>query len=270
MSTVKERVERFELNAKKALGQNFILDTNLLTKMAKMALVGTHPNIVIEIGPGPGGLTQALLEQGAHVIAVEKDERCTTVLQELLDMYPDSFQLINADALQVKEETLGEPTRVIVANLPYNISTVLLTKWLAQINQFEALTLMFQKEVADRLTAQPNSKTYGRLSVLTQWLCQVDELMVLPPAVFTPRPKIMSSLVRLTPRQQIESADFNVMERVLAVAFNQRRKMLRSALKPLGDVERLCLLAGIDSTKRAENLTVQEYVRLAQVVAKEE
>jgi len=269
MSTVKERVERFELNAKKTLGQNFILDTNLLTKMAKMALVGTHPKTVIEIGPGPGGLTQALLEQGVFLTAVEKDERCMAVLQELKELYPDTFQLLNADALMVLEEELGPAPRVIVANLPYNISTVLLTKWLAKINQFEALTLMFQKEVADRLMAKPNSKVYGRLSVLTQWLCQVDELMVLPPAVFTPRPKIMSSLVRLMPRQNPIPVDFETMERVLAVAFNQRRKMLRSALKPLGDADVLCAKAEIDGTKRAENLTVADYCRLAQVVFQE-
>ncbi len=270
MSSVKERVERFELNAKKALGQNFILDTNLLTKMAKMALAGTHPQTVIEVGPGPGGLTQALLEQGAFVIAIEKDERCVAVLQELSDLYPQTFRLMNTDALTVREEELGQAPRVIVANLPYNISTVLLVKWLENIGSFEALTLMFQKEVADRLMAQPDSKTYGRLSVLTQWLCQVDELMVLPPSVFTPRPKIMSSLVRLTPRADRIRVSFRAMERVLAVAFNQRRKMLRSALKPLGDVERLCALADIDVTKRAENLTVQEYCRLAQVLEKEE
>lgn len=269
MSTVKERVERFELNAKKTLGQNFILDTNLLTKMAKMALVGTHPKTVIEIGPGPGGLTQALLEQNVSLTAVEKDERCMAVLQELKELYPDTFQLLNADALTVSEEALGPAPRVIVANLPYNISTVLLVKWLAKINEFEALTLMFQKEVADRLMAKPDSKIYGRLSVLTQWLCQVDELMVLPPAVFTPRPKIMSSLVRLTPRENPMPADFETMERVLAVAFNQRRKMVRSALKPLGDAEVLCAKAGIDGTKRAENLTVVDYCRLAQVVFQE-
>lgn len=270
MSTVKERVEKFELNAKKALGQNFILDTNLLTKMAKMALVGTNPATVIEVGPGPGGLTQALLEQGARLTAVEKDDRCMAVLQELIESYPKTFRLINADALMIDEADLGPAPRVIVANLPYNISTVLLVKWLSKINQFEALTLMFQKEVADRLIAQPDSKSYGRLSVLTQWLCHVDELMVLPPAVFTPRPKIMSSLVRLTPKKEILPADFAVMERVLAVAFNQRRKMIRSSLKPLGDVERLCARAGIEPTKRAENLTVVEYCRLACAVADEE
>lgn len=269
MSTVKERVERFELNAKKTLGQNFILDTNLLTKMAKMALVGTHPKTVIEIGPGPGGLTQALLEQGVTLTAIEKDARCIAVLQELKELYPDRFHLLNADALTIHEAELGEAPRVIVANLPYNISTLLLAKWLSEINAFEALTLMFQKEVADRLMAKPDSKTYGRLSVLTQWLCVVDELMVLPPAVFTPRPKIMSSLVRLTPRQNPIPADFKTMERVLAAVFNQRRKMLRSSLKPLGCPELLCDKAGIDGTKRAENLTVADYCRLAQVVFQE-
>ena len=269
MSTVKERVERFELNAKKTLGQNFILDTNLLNKIAKMALMGLHPKTVIEIGPGPGGLTQALLEQGVSLIAVEKDERCLAVLQELKELYPNTFQLLNADALAVSEEELGEAPRVIVANLPYNISTILLIKWLEKINQFDSLTLMFQKEVADRLMAKPNSKVYGRLSVLTQWLCQVDELMVLPPAVFTPRPKIMSSLVRLTPRKKTILADFKTMERVLAIAFNQRRKMLHSSLKPLGNVDLICEKACIDSTLRAENLTVEAYCRLAQVVFQE-
>ncbi len=267
MSTVKERVQKYELNARKALGQNFILDTNLLTKIAKMALVGKMPDTVIEVGPGPGGLTQALLEQNIPLlVAIEKDERCMDVLAEVKALYPTQLRLLNKDALTVHEEKLGHGTKIIVANLPYNIATVLLLKWLPKMKQFQSMTLMFQKEVADRLVAHPGTKAYGRLSVLTQGICDVEELMVLPPAVFTPQPKVMSSLVRLTPKQNPMPVDFADMERVLAVAFNQRRKMLRSALKPLGDVEKLCLSADINSQLRAENLTVDDFVRLVQAV----
>lgn len=271
MYVLKDVLQKYDLQAKKSLGQNFILDGNLLHKIARTALVGLSPSVVLEVGPGPGGLTQALLEEGVpRLVAVEKDRRCVAALAELKADYPQQLQVLNEDALLFDEQTLG-PDICVVANLPYNVSTVLLVKWLKQIKQFSRLTLMFQKEVAERLTARENNAAYGRLSVLTGWLADVSIEMILPPAVFTPSPKVTSALVRVTPKAApLADVSFQTMERVTAAAFGQRRKMLRSSLKSLGDPEALCAAAGVPVTYRAENVPVDGFCKMAAFLEKME
>jgi 16S rRNA (adenine1518-N6/adenine1519-N6)-dimethyltransferase len=255
------------LAADKRLGQHFLLDLNLTTKIARAAgdLTGVS---VIEIGPGPGGLTRGLLASGAaRVIAVERDPRCVAALQPLALAAGGRLTVIQADALSIDITTLGAAPRVIVANLPYNVATPLLLGWLRQIGAFESLTLMFQREVASRLAAAPRSKDYGRLSVMTQWLTDASLLFDIPAAAFTPPPKVVSSVVRFTPKALgPDEPDFALMERVVAAAFGQRRKMLRAGLRgfspdPIGLLEAV----GIDPTARAEELNVDDFRRLARV-----
>lgn len=259
-----EVIRRHGLNAVKALGQNFLLDLNLTGKIARSA-GDLSQGTTIEIGPGPGGLTRALLLAGAtRVIAVERDSRALPVLAEITEASGGKLEVIEGDALEIDAETLGTAPRRIVANLPYNVATPLLFAWLAKIRDFESLTLMFQKEVAERITASPNSKAYGRLAVMTQWVGEARRLFDIPPQAFVPPPKVISSVVRITPRPQPQGeADARVMERVVATAFNQRRKMLRQAIKPLGDAEAILAKAGIDPTRRAETLSVPEFAALA-------
>jgi 16S rRNA (adenine1518-N6/adenine1519-N6)-dimethyltransferase len=259
------------LAAKKTLGQHFLLDLNLTGRIARAAgdlSLGT----TIEIGPGPGGLTRALLAAGAaQVIGVERDPRAIAIQDEIALAYPGRLQVLAADALEVDVGGLGQPPRRVVANLPYNISTVLLLRWLRQIGQFDSLTLMFQKEVVDRLNAQPGSKEYGRLSVITQWLCSVKPLFTLPREAFTPPPKVASTVVRLTPRPlPLAVARMTTLERVTAAAFGQRRKMLRSSLKALGDAEALLGQAGITGTRRAEEISVEGFCALARALDRAE
>ena len=263
MYVLKEILDRYELRAKKSLGQNFILDTHLLRKIARLALAGLQPSVVLEVGPGPGGLTQALLETGVpRLIAIEKDDCCAAALKELQQDYP-ALKVIHDDALVFDETTLEQPI-CVVANLPYNVSTVLLVKWLKEIHLFSRLTLMFQKEVADRLAAKPGDDAYGRLSVLTGWLCDVSVEMILPPSVFTPSPKVTSALVRVTPKKNpYPGVAFDMIEKITAAAFGQRRKMLRSSLKSLGDPIALCTAAGIEPTLRAEDVPVDAYCKMA-------
>lgn len=265
-------MERFDLMPKKALGQNFLLDGNITAKVARAAggLEGCH---AIEIGPGPGGLTRALLQAGAaQVVAVEKDARCMAVLAELAAVAEGRLQVIEADALTVDVTELAPAPRKIVANLPYNVATPLLIGWLEQIaarrDALASMTLMFQKEVADRILAAPGSKAYGRLSVMAQWQCHVAHRFDLPPQVFTPPPKVTSSVIHLTPLEQpVVDVPWRVMEKVVEKAFGQRRKMLRSALKGLTeDVEAWLAKAGINPTERAERLTVEEFGRLAKML----
>jgi 16S rRNA (adenine1518-N6/adenine1519-N6)-dimethyltransferase len=202
------------------------------------------------------------------VIAIERDRRCLPVLAEIAEAADGRLQVIEGDALEIDAASLGEAPRRIVANLPYNIATPLLFAWLARLPAFESLTLMFQKEVAERITARPNTKAYGRLAVMTQWVGEAKRLFDIPPAAFTPPPKVTSSVVRITPRAGRQGdADPAVFERVVAVAFNQRRKMLRQALKPLGHAEALLGRAGIDATRRAETLDVTEFAALARAVS---
>ena len=268
MYDLKQIIQKYELNAKKSLGQNFILDENLLAKIAKLSLAGVKHNQVLEVGPGPGGLTKALLEQGDFPItAIEKDDRCAKALAELSSEFPNRLTVLNEDALTFDESSLGKDI-CVVANLPYNVSTVLLVKWLQKIDLFSGLTLMFQKEVADRLTAKENDEAYGRLSVLTGWLTDVSMLMILPPSVFTPAPKVTSALVRLTPKKERQTGfSFDTMSKLTQAAFSQRRKMLRSSLKTLGlssdEIEQICVVAGIESNLRAEQVSVDAFCKMA-------
>ncbi len=271
MYILKDILQKYDLHAKKSLGQNFILDRNLLHKIARLALVGLSSPVVLEVGPGPGGLTQALLEEGvSRLIAIEKDDRCAQALQELQADFPQQLQILNEDALLFDESQLGTEV-CVVANLPYNVSTVLLVKWLKDMKRFSRLTLMFQKEVAERLVARENDEAYGRLSVLTGWLADVSIEMILPPTVFTPSPKVTSALVRVTPKEtSFKNISFKMMERITAAAFGQRRKMLRSSLKSIGDPEVLCTVAGVPSTDRAENVPVEGFCKMAAFLEEQE
>lgn len=259
---LREVIARHGLAPRKLLGQHFLLDLNLTAKIARAAgeLRGA---CVLEVGPGPGGLTRALLDAGAaEVIAVEKDARAIAALAELETAYPGRLRLVEADAL-----LYDEPEGVtVVANLPYNVSTALLVKWLARIRRFRSLTLMFQKEVADRIAASPGGKDYGRLSVMTQWLCEARALFDVPPRAFWPPPKVTSTVVRLDPRPAPVPAPFAAMERVVGAAFGQRRKMLRQSLKGLGG-EALLARAGVSPTARAEQLGIAEFAALARELA---
>ncbi len=261
---LREVIAAHGLSARKSLGQHFLLDLNLTGRIARAAgdlSLGT----TIEIGPGPGGLTRALLQAGAGtVVAIERDARAVAVLADIAAAYPGRLAVIEGDALSVDAAALGAPPRRVVANLPYNISTALLLVWLRQANAFDSLTLMFQKEVVDRLAAPPGAADYGRLSVITQWLCEVRPLFNIPRTAFTPPPKVVSTLVRLTPRPApLAPARRETLERVTQAAFGQRRKMLRSSLKSLGDAEALLNVAGIEPTLRAEQVSVEGFCALA-------
>lgn len=269
---LRDVIENYELAAKKSLGQNFLLDLNLTSKIARQAgdLTGHD---VLEIGPGPGGLTRGLLAEGARkVLAVEKDSRCIAALEEVKAAYPGRLEVINADALDLDVSAhLSGPVRV-VANLPYNVGTELLVRWLTPKVWppfWDSLTLMFQKEVAERITAKPGGKSWGRLGVLAQWRCETQIVMTLPPEAFSPPPKIHSAVVHLKQREKpLYPADAKVLNRVVAQAFNQRRKMLRSALKALlPDVESHLVAAGLKPTDRAEQVSVEGFCALARQVA---
>ncbi len=256
-------IARHVLRARNSLGQNFLLDLNLTARIARAA--GAGPDMTaLEIGPGPGGLTRALLDRGAAVIAVETDVRCLAALEEVGAAHPGRLTLIHADALAVDLPALAPPPRRIVANLPYNVATPLLLRWLGETGAYESLTLMFQKEVADRLAAGPGGKAYGRLSVLVQWLCEVRREFNVDRAAFTPPPRIMSSVVTLTPRPRpLAPARRGALEKVTQAAFGQRRKMLRASLRPLGlDPDAL----GIVPTLRAEDLPVEDFCALARAL----
>ncbi len=265
---LREVVDGFGLLAKRSLGQNFLLDMNLTAKIARAAGDLTGKN-VIEIGPGPGGLTRALLEAGAaSVHAIERDDRCVAALQELVTAAEGRLVLHADDALKVDYAALCPAPRAIVANLPYNIGTVLLIGWLKNLTLFDSMTLMFQKEVAERIAARVDTSAYGRLSVMAQWLCQVEKKFDIPRQAFTPPPKITSTVIRLRPRtDRSESVAFDVMERLVAAAFGQRRKMLRQSLKTLEvDSNRIFELSGVDPTARAEQIDVAGFLRMAQAL----
>ena len=265
-------IARHQLRAVKALGQHFLLDLNLTGRIARAAGelgVGS----TVEVGAGPGGLTRALLAEGAaKVIAVEKDRRCLGALRDLAAAFPGRLEVIEADALDAGVTDLGQPPRRIVANLPYNVSTVLLVAWMKCLSRepgcLESLTLMFQKEVAQRIAAAPGGRVYGRLSVLVQWLCDVHRLFDVPPRAFTPPPKITSTVVRLLPRATpLAPASIRHLERVTAAAFGQRRKMLRQSLRSLGaDTAALIAAAAVPESARAETLAVTDFCALARAL----
>ena len=270
---LRQVIEDYGLAARKSLGQNFLLDLNLTAKIARQAgdLSGCD---VLEIGPGPGGLTRGLLSEGARrVLAIEKDSRCIPALSEIAEAYPGRLQIIEGDALEVNPlEHLTPPIRV-AANLPYNIGTELLVRWLtppAWPPFWDSLTLMFQREVAQRIVATPGSKAYGRLALLAQWRTDAKIVINLPPEAFSPPPKVSSAVVHLTalPAPRFP-ADAAVLSRTVAAAFNQRRKMLRSALKGVApDIEDRLRAAGLKPTERAEQVPLEGFCALARELAK--
>ena len=262
-------IDTHGLAPKKSLGQNFLFDLNLTGRIARQALP-LDDATVVEVGPGPGGLTRALLAEGAkHVIAIEKDPRCIAALEEIAAHYPGRLTILAADALSIDLATLAAGGRVkIVANLPYNVGTQLLLNWLtpsAWPPAWDSLTLMFQKEVAERIVAAPGTDHFGRLSVLTGWRARANILFDVSPSAFTPPPKVTSSVVQLVPRASPEPAELAKLEKITAAAFGQRRKMLRQSLKALGG-EALLQSVGIDPQRRAETLSVEEFVKLANAI----
>lgn len=268
---LREVIADHGLSAKKALGQNFLLDLNLTAKIARQAGDLSQCD-VLEIGPGPGGLTRALLYEGArHVLAIEKDPRCVPVLADISAHYPGRLTVMNEDALKVNVAAHLTPPIRVVANLPYNVGTELLIRWLtpsAWPPFWDSLTLMFQKEVAARITAAPGSKSYGRLSILTQWRAKAQIVMELPPQAFTPAPKVSSAVVHIEKRDEmLFPANERTLTHLVATAFGQRRKMLRACLKPLSaDIEAILRNAGIKPTERAENLSIEEFCALARAL----
>ncbi|MBB5046464.1 16S rRNA (adenine1518-N6/adenine1519-N6)-dimethyltransferase [Rhodopseudomonas rhenobacensis] len=265
---LRDVIKRHDLSARKSLGQNFLLDLNLLTRIARAA-GPLDAATVIEIGPGPGGLTRALLALGAaKVIAIERDERALGALQEIAAHYPGRLEVICADAMTIDPRPLLNGARAkIVANLPYNIATSLLIGWLSiepWPPWYDTMVLMFQREVAERIVAAEDDEAYGRLAVLANWRAETKLLFDISPAAFVPQPKVTSSVVRLVPREQPEPCDRKILEQVAAAAFGQRRKMLRQSLKPLGtDPARLAAAAGVDPTRRAETIPVSGFVAMA-------
>ncbi|KGK79112.1 16S rRNA methyltransferase [Thalassobacter stenotrophicus] len=260
------------LSARKSLGQNFLLDLNLTARIARVAgdLSGSD---ILEVGPGPGGLTRGLLAEGARrVLAVEKDPRCLPALAEISAAYPGQLEVIEGDALDVDALAHLTPPIRIAANLPYNVGTELLVRWLTPKEWppvWSSMTLMFQKEVAERIVAAPGSKAYGRLALLAQWRADAHIALHLPPEAFTPPPKVSSAVVHLTalPKARFE-ADAAVLNRVVAAGFNQRRKMLRSALKGIApDIEDRLIAAGLKPTDRAEQVPLEGFCALARAVA---
>ncbi len=270
---LRDVIARFDLAPKKSLGQNFLLDLNLTARIARTAgrLAGA---IVVEVGPGPGGLTRALLAEGAaHVIAIERDDRCVAALAEVAAHYPGRLTVVPGDALETDMARLvpaGART-LVVANLPYNVATPLLVGWLRTEPWppwFESLTLMFQREVAERIVAGPGDDAYGRLGVLAGWRATSEIVFDIAPQAFTPPPKVTSSVVHLVPRAKPLACDPNMLERVVAAAFGQRRKMLRQSLRSLGlDTPALLAAAGIEPTRRAEEIDVAGFVALANVAS---
>lgn len=262
---LREVIAAHGLSASKALGQNFLFDEQLLARIA--AIPGDlQGRAVLEIGPGPGGLTRALLRAGARVTAIERDARCIPALAELSDAFPGQLRVVEEDALAIDHAALmGEPFAV-VANLPYNIGTLLFTRWLGGEEwppQWTSLTLMFQQEVARRICAAPNSSEYGRLAVLAQWRAQAKLAMKVHRSAFTPPPKVMSAIVHVTPGHAPNGVRAATLEKLTEAAFGQRRKMLRQSLKSLPGALNALAACGIDETRRAETLSVEEFVGLA-------
>lgn len=271
---LRDIIRDHDLRASKVLGQNFILDLNLTRRIARTAAQsGSSPlNRVIEIGPGPGGLTRALLMEGAeHVTVIEADERFRPALEDISQAYPDKLSVVMGDALKIDPNEIIKDGYKIVANLPYNIATPLLIKWLSQSPiRWDSLTLMFQKEVAQRICAQPGEDAYGRLAVMSNWLAETSIEFDVPANVFVPPPKVTSAIVSFIPREQpLAGADLSTLEKVTAAAFGQRRKMLRASLKQITpETETILVACNIDPTRRAETLTIEEFCALARALKK--
>jgi 16S rRNA (adenine1518-N6/adenine1519-N6)-dimethyltransferase len=268
---IRDVIQRHGLSASKALGQNFLLDEQLLARIAAVPgdLSGQR---VLEVGPGPGGLTRALLRAGAQVTAIEMDRRCLPALAELSEAFPGQLTVIEGDALKLDHGTLmqGEPFHVL-SNLPYNVGTALFVRWMggeAWPPQWRSLTLMFQREVADRIVAEAGEDAYGRLAVLAQWRAEARLAMKVHRSAFTPPPKVMSAIIHVTPATAPEGVSARMLERLTEAAFGQRRKMLRQSLKGVpGALEALAAL-GIEETRRAETVSVAEFVAVAHALSR--
>ncbi|QNQ11248.1 16S rRNA (adenine(1518)-N(6)/adenine(1519)-N(6))-dimethyltransferase RsmA [Sphingomonas alpina] len=265
---LREVIARHGLTASKALGQNFLLDGQLLSRIARVP--GDLKDAeVFEVGPGPGGLTRALLQAGARVTAVERDRRCIPALAELGDAFPGKLRVIEEDALEIDAAALFEGKPHIVSNLPYNIGTALLVRWLSAgwLPWWSSLTLMFQKEVADRIVAGTDDDAYGRLAVLAQWRSSAKLAMPVHRSAFTPPPKVMSAVVHIVPQAAPEGVDFAVLERLTGAAFGQRRKMLRQSVKGVPGALAALEQVGIEATRRAETVSVAEFTEVARVMS---
>ncbi len=266
---LRDVIRTHDLAPRKGLGQHFLLDLNLTARIARVA-GDISEGTTVEVGPGPGGLTRALLEADATVVAIEKDERCISALAEVSAAWPGRLEVTKGDVLKVDASTIGGTPRRIIANLPYNIGTELLVRWLSRPDAFTSLTVMIQKEVAARVAAGPGSKIYGRLSVLAGWRWKVTQALDVPPEAFTPPPKVESTVIHAVPLESpVAEADATILAQVTAAAFGQRRKMIRSSLKSLGDSQALCAAAGLDPTQRPEQISVAGFCALARAVAEQ-
>lgn len=271
LPSLKETVEAYGLLAKKSLGQNFLLDSNITDKIVRTSLAAQKKNDfsdedVYEVGPGPGGLTRAILKANPlHLTVIEMDERCIQIMHDIQAVVGDKLHIIEGDALKFDFCAPENAPKNIISNLPYNISVPLLIGWLKNMPQFSSLTLMFQKEVAERIMAEPNNKNYGRISVLAQLVSKIKPLMNLNPNCFVPAPKIWSTVLLFQPLERVIAPEVLMqVEKISELAFGQRRKMIRQSLKSLPNLEAKCLAAGIDLTMRAENITPEQYLLLAQ------
>ncbi|MEM7523635.1 MAG: 16S rRNA (adenine(1518)-N(6)/adenine(1519)-N(6))-dimethyltransferase RsmA, partial [Pseudomonadota bacterium] len=266
---LRDVIARHGLSARKSLGQNFLLDLNLTGRIARAGapLADTE---VVEVGPGPGGLTRALLTNGARrVVAIERDQRCLAALAEISERWPGRLTIIEGDALEVDPRPHLTGPAQIIANLPYNIGTELFTRWMAEdvwAPWWTRLTLMFQREVAQRIAAAPGDKAYGRLAILAQWRATARIMFEVSPQAFTPPPKVTSAVVSVTPSDPVAPAPLKALEKTTAAAFGQRRKMLRQSLKALGDADALLEAAGVAGERRAETLSIEEFCALARAL----
>lgn len=271
LPSLKETVEKYQLLAKKSLGQNFLLDMNITEKIIRLSLTAQNKSdfkdeCVYEIGPGPGGLTRAVLAANpAQLTVIEMDERCIRIMNDIKEVVGDKLRIVEGDALKYDFTEPSMWPKNIVSNLPYNISVPLLISWLKNANLYKSMTLMFQKEVAERITAEIGTKDYGRLSVLAQLTCNIKTLFSLSPSCFVPAPKIWSTVLLFQPLQQVPSADvLSKVEKLTTMAFGQRRKMIRQSLKQIPNITDICVALDVDMTCRAENLTPEQYLQIAQ------
>lgn len=273
LPSLRVTVEAYGLMAKKALGQNFLLDRNITDKIValtlkKQGVADFSGAQVFEVGPGPGGLTRSILCQNPETLTViEMDDRCIAIMRDIQRLCGDHLQIVHGDALKTDLSVAGTLPRHIISNLPYNVSVPLLTGWLYQIEAYQSLTLMFQKEVADRITAETRTKDYGRISVLSQLQCRIDRLLDLSPDCFVPAPKIWSSVLLFRPVEKpLSLAQIRKVEKLTAMAFSQRRKMIRQSLKSIAELAEKCAQVGIDLTMRAEEITPRQYLQLADLI----
>ena len=273
LPSLRVTVEAHGLMAKKALGQNFLLDRNITDKIIRLSLEKQGIQdfaeaSVFEVGPGPGGLTRSvMMNNPKYFTVVEMDERCVDIMKDIQRLAPDVMNIINGDALKIDFEDMGDTPRHVVSNLPYNISVPLLVKWLYKISSYQSLTLMFQKEVADRILAQTKTKDYGRISILSQLQCNIVRLMDLSPECFVPAPKIWSSVLLFRPNQQVLTQEqIEKVEKLTNIVFAQRRKMIRQSLKFVNGLEEKAKQVGIELTMRPEEITPQQFLQLAELV----